>query len=161
MYSNSSLAYRSFVMLTIIIKLFYVVTLLLIRYRSNNTETTDTTNGDISGKNTSVTNSDTNDSDTSTLQTYNTVSKNLFMGMIAVLIIYLFNPNKPSPVFIEGETKLLLFLFGILSLLEIPWTIPFNKLIDSTHLGLTQHTFSIVATITITAVITTGIMFLK
>ena len=37
------------------------------------------------------------------------------MGM-ALLLIFLFRPNTPSPVKIEKETKLFLFIFGLLTI---------------------------------------------
>ena len=39
------------------------------------------------------------------------------VGM-ALLLVYLFRPNAPSPIKIETETKLFLFIFGALTLFE-------------------------------------------
>lgn len=44
----------------------------------------------------------------------------MFSIFMAILIIYLFNPIKPSIV-ITGETKTLLFLFGIILLITAKW----------------------------------------
>ena len=76
------------------------------------------------------------------LEELNDISKNMFMGMLAVLMIYLFHPrNNIERVIIQGETKLLLFLFGIISLLELPWDYVYNKVIGKTDIGLTSNQF--------------------
>ena len=66
------------------------------------------------------------------------------MGMLAVLMIYLFHPKRNSDVLIQGETKLLLFLFGVISLLEVPWNYPFNLLLDNSNIGVSQKQFYII-----------------
>ena len=78
------------------------------------------------------------------LETVNDITKNLFMGMLAVLMIYLFHPKRNSDVLIQGETKLLLFLFGVISLLEVPWNYPFNLVVDNSNIGVSQKQFSII-----------------
>ena len=78
------------------------------------------------------------------LESVNEITKNLFMGMLAVLMIYLFHPKRNSDVLIQGETKLMLFLFGVISLLEIPWDYPFNFMVDNTSVGVTQKQLSII-----------------
>ena len=46
----------------------------------------------------------------------------IFVFLMAFLLIYLFNPRKPSVV-ISGETKFLLFLFGFVLLITANWKI--------------------------------------
>ena len=89
------------------------------------------------------------------LEELNAISKNMFMGMLAVLMIYLFHPrNNIERVIIQGETKLLLFMFGILSLLELPWDYVYNKVVGKTDIGLTSNQFSIALGGIITAIVT-------
>ena len=45
----------------------------------------------------------------------------IFKILIAILLIYLFNPYKKNIV-IEGETKILLFLFGIIFIFSADFT---------------------------------------
>ena len=45
----------------------------------------------------------------------------IFICMMSILIIYLFNPMNKTPVVLEKETKLLLFLFGIILLVTAQW----------------------------------------
>jgi hypothetical protein len=40
---------------------------------------------------------------------------------MAVLLIYLFSPGKEKTVMIDGETKLLLYLFGFVLLITAKW----------------------------------------
>jgi hypothetical protein len=48
----------------------------------------------------------------------------LFKILIALFMIFLFNPiNSDDNVVITGETKTLLFLFGLVLLLTVPWKI--------------------------------------
>jgi len=117
-----------YVIILIIIKLFFIVTLIVIKFQT-------------------VPNDD--------LVTFNEISKNIVMGMLAILMIYLFHPKTYSPVQIEGETKVLMFLFGILAIIDIPWTYPFNAL---SGLGISQQTFSIIMSILITCIITFIVM---
>jgi hypothetical protein len=94
------------------------------------------------------------------LEELNDISKNMFMGMLAVLMIYLFHPRTNiKMVIIQGETKLLLFMFGILSLLELPWDYVYNKVVGKTDIGLTSNQFSIALGGIITAIVT-GLIFL-
>ena len=94
------------------------------------------------------------------LEELNDISRNMFMGMLAVLMIYLFHPrNNIEMVIIQGETKLLLFLFGVFSLLELPWDYLYNKVVGKNDIGLTQKQFSIALGGIITAIVT-GLIFL-
>ena len=40
---------------------------------------------------------------------------------MSILLIYLFNPRKGEMVMINGETKILLYLFGIVLLITAKW----------------------------------------
>jgi len=42
----------------------------------------------------------------------------LFMFLLTLLILYLFHPYTTNPVCVDRETKLFLFLFGIMSLVH-------------------------------------------
>lgn len=44
-----------------------------------------------------------------------------FITLMAILLIYLFNPKKYK-MFINGETKILLYLFGIVLLITAKWS---------------------------------------
>jgi hypothetical protein len=45
-------------------------------------------------------------------------SDNVFKVLMSLLMIYLFRPNSASPVKIEGHTKLFLFVFGLLTIVD-------------------------------------------
>jgi hypothetical protein len=45
----------------------------------------------------------------------------IFVLLMAVLLIYLFSPGKEKTVMIDGETKLLLYLFGFVLLITAKW----------------------------------------
>lgn len=48
----------------------------------------------------------------------------VFTILMAALLIMLFNPRTgPKPVYITGETKLLLYLFGCVLLLTANWSV--------------------------------------
>ena len=42
----------------------------------------------------------------------------LFMILLAILILYLFHPYTTNPVCVDRETKIFLFIFGIMTLLH-------------------------------------------
>ena len=44
----------------------------------------------------------------------------VFVFLMAILLIYLFNPRRPSVV-ITGETKIMLFLFGFVLIITANW----------------------------------------
>lgn len=46
----------------------------------------------------------------------------IFISLMSILLIYLFNPKFNRAVIIDGETKTLLFLFGIVLLLTENWS---------------------------------------
>lgn len=45
----------------------------------------------------------------------------IFAFLMALLLIYLFNPIQGKSVIISGETKLLLYLFGFVLLITAKW----------------------------------------
>ena len=45
----------------------------------------------------------------------------IFLLLMATLLIYLFSPGKERNVMIDGETKVLLYLFGIVLLITAKW----------------------------------------
>jgi len=45
----------------------------------------------------------------------------IFVLLMSVLLIYLFNPRKDKSVLINYETKLLLYLFGFVLLIMAKW----------------------------------------
>jgi len=46
----------------------------------------------------------------------------IFVVLMALLLIYLFNPKKNRLFMIDGETKLLLYLFGIVLIITADWS---------------------------------------
>jgi hypothetical protein len=40
---------------------------------------------------------------------------------MAILLIYLFNPRRGEMIMIDGETKILLYLFGVVLLITAKW----------------------------------------
>ena len=47
----------------------------------------------------------------------------IFIIMMALLLIYLFNPRNNKPLILDYETKLLLFLFGFILIITAKWSI--------------------------------------
>lgn len=45
----------------------------------------------------------------------------IFVILMSILLIYLFNPRGDKMVMINGETKILLYLFGFVLLLTAKW----------------------------------------
>lgn len=45
----------------------------------------------------------------------------VFVLLMAILLIYLFNPRKEGNIMINGETKILLYLFGFALLITANW----------------------------------------
>ena len=50
----------------------------------------------------------------------------VFVALMSVLLIYLFNPRASKPVVIDKETKVLLFLFGFVLIITAKWSIFFT-----------------------------------
>ena len=125
--------YIIYIYVLIAIKLFFLVTLIIIKLNKNASDK---------------------------IVTLNAISKNMFVGMLAILMVYLFHPrNNVEQVIVHGETKLLLFLFGVISLLELPWNYVYDKFIGKTNIGLTSNEFSLILGSIITAIVT-GLIFL-
>lgn len=62
----------------------------------------------------------------------------VFITLMSILLIYLFNPHTNNSIYIDGETKLLLYLFGFVLLFtenwssfihEAPWFKSFQRII--------------------------------
>ena len=51
----------------------------------------------------------------------------IFIALMAVLLIYLFNPRKNRMVMINNETQMLLFLFGVVLIITADWKIFFKE----------------------------------
>jgi uncharacterized membrane protein len=45
----------------------------------------------------------------------------IFIIAMAILLIYLFNPRRGEMIMIDGETKILLYLFGVVLLITAKW----------------------------------------
>lgn len=51
----------------------------------------------------------------------------IFIVLMAILLIYLFNPRKDRGIFIDKETKILLYLFGFVLLITAKWSDFFHE----------------------------------
>ena len=51
----------------------------------------------------------------------------IFLLLMAILLIYLFSPRTDRNVMIDGETKVLLYLFGIVLLITAKWADFFHE----------------------------------
>jgi hypothetical protein len=51
----------------------------------------------------------------------------IFIALMALLLIYLFNPSTDRSVIIDKETKILLYLFGFILILTAKWEIFFKE----------------------------------
>jgi len=51
----------------------------------------------------------------------------IFTIMMALLLIYLFNPRSSKIIGLDAETKILLFLFGIILIITAKWQIFFKE----------------------------------
>ena len=51
----------------------------------------------------------------------------IFTALMAILLIYLFNPRADKTILIDKETKLLLYLFGFVVLIMAKWDIFFKE----------------------------------
>lgn len=60
----------------------------------------------------------------------------IFISMMSFLLLYLFNPRENNTIYITNETKLLLFLFGIILLITANWK---NFIGSSLWLSKIQH----------------------
>ena len=51
----------------------------------------------------------------------------LFVSLMSFLLLYLFYPRANNEIYIDFETKLLLFIFGIILLTNAKWDIFFKE----------------------------------
>ena len=51
----------------------------------------------------------------------------IFIALMSILLIYLFNPRSNKNITIDRETKILLYLFGFILLLTAKWDIFFKE----------------------------------
>jgi hypothetical protein len=51
----------------------------------------------------------------------------IFTIMMALLIIYVFNPRTSKIIGLDTETKILLFLFGIILIISAKWNLFFEE----------------------------------
>ena len=51
----------------------------------------------------------------------------IFITLMAILLIYLFNPRTDKSVLIDYETKILLYLFGFILLITSNWSVFFEE----------------------------------
>lgn len=51
----------------------------------------------------------------------------IFTIMMAILLIYVFNPRTSKIIGLDTETKILLFLFGIILIISAKWDIFFKE----------------------------------
>jgi hypothetical protein len=51
----------------------------------------------------------------------------IFILLMAILLIYLFNPYKHKMYMINNETKVLLYLFGVVLIITADWTAFFKE----------------------------------
>lgn len=56
-----------------------------------------------------------------TLQLWKRKTEFVFITLMSILLIYLFNPYTNNTIMIDGEAKMLLFLFGLVLLLTENW----------------------------------------
>ena len=125
--------YIIYVYILIVIKIVYLVTLITVKVQKDPNET---------------------------ILNINDISKNMVMGMLAILMIYIFHPKRLGAIIVRGETKFLMFLFGVISLLDIPWSYPFEKIITKNKLGITQDHLSLGLGIVITSIVT-GLVYIN
>jgi hypothetical protein len=65
-------------------------------------------------------------------------SEFIFKACLSLILIILFNPHRKTPPIINGETKLLLYLYGFIVILQANWKqfikdSPFNHKRDAFH----------------------------
>ena len=56
----------------------------------------------------------------------NTQSDFVFITCMSLLLVYLFNPRRGNKFILDHETKMLLFLYGIIILIQAKWKDFFN-----------------------------------
>lgn len=58
---------------------------------------------------------------TQTLTFWKERSEFIFKACLSLILIILFNPRKKTPLVIDTETKLLLYLYGFIVILQADW----------------------------------------
>ena len=95
--------YTSFIILIFLVKILYILFAVTHIYlRSKGKENTDLDNKIIYWKNR---------------------LEFIFKFLMSLLLIFLFSPGKGNSVVINGETKVLLYLFGFVLLITAPWNV--------------------------------------
>ena len=121
--------YDYYIYLIIFFKtIFFILSLIHIYFKikDNRSKTSDNTN------NTNNTNTNTNNNNVNNLKIQQRVEylrsscEFIVTILISFLLIYLFNPLYPKLYLIDKETKIVLFLFGIILLLTSKWSDVFN-----------------------------------
>lgn len=51
----------------------------------------------------------------------------IFIALMSILLIYLFNPRRDRSATVDSETKLLLYLFGFVLLITAKWELFFTE----------------------------------
>lgn len=51
----------------------------------------------------------------------------IFIFLMSIMLMYMFYPRSTKPIIIDFETKLLLFVFGIITLIGAKWDIFFKE----------------------------------
>lgn len=57
-----------------------------------------------------------------TIEFWKSKAEFIFISLMSILLVYLFNPRANNISMIDGETKLLLYLFGFILLLTENWS---------------------------------------
>ncbi len=126
--------YIIYIYLLILLKIFYIVSLVLIRVEK---------------------------SPNKNIVKLNKESKNLVLIMLALLMLYLFHPKRTSGVFVQGETKILLFIFGIFSLIDLQWTYAYKQFKLKSKTSITQKQFSLGMGVLFTSIVSLVVMYIS
>lgn len=51
----------------------------------------------------------------------------IFIALMAILLIYIFNPRTDRTILVDKETKILLYLFGFVLLITAKWDVFFKE----------------------------------
>ena len=121
--------YDYYIYLIIFFKtIFFILSLIHIYFKikDNRSKTSDNTNTN------NTNNTNTNNNNVNNLKIQQRVEylrsscEFIVTALISLLLIYLFNPLYPKLYLIDKETKIVLFLFGIILLLTSKWSDFFN-----------------------------------
>ena len=75
---------------------------------------------------------------TQTLVFWKERSKFIFKACISIILIILFNPRRKTPLVIDSETKLLLYLYGFIVIFQADW----GQFIKESPLNRTTYTYT-------------------